>query len=158
MLLPSCYRPRKWWKEKTLKLQPQSFNPPQPKAARPLPIFHRVLVLPKQSFNEFIRHQVQALSFASFCQEKEESPSAASRGKAAQRGKVFSRWWHQPIDECYKKKFLLRFRLKYSILSWPDGPFFFWQQKKQNCRLAIFLSKLVAGLGLCHPKKLTMPV
>ena len=67
------------------------FHTPQPKAARPLPILHRVLVLPKQSFNEFIRHQVQALGFASFCQEKEESPSAASRGKPAQRGKVFSR-------------------------------------------------------------------
>jgi len=66
-----------------LKLQPQSFNLLLPKAARPLPILHRVLVLPKQSFNEFIRHQFQDLGFASFCQEKEESPSAASRGKAA---------------------------------------------------------------------------
>jgi len=54
-------------RRKRLKLRPQSFNPPQPKAARPLPILHRVLVLPKKSFNEFIRHQVQALTFASFC-------------------------------------------------------------------------------------------
>ena len=74
-----------------VKASPKSFNPPQPKAARPLAIPHRVLVLPKQSFNEFIRHQVQALGFASFCQEKEESPSAASRGKAAQWEKVFGR-------------------------------------------------------------------
>ncbi|MDY0903539.1 hypothetical protein [Pedobacter sp. CFBP9032] len=50
-------------RRKRLKLRTQSFNPPQPKAARPLPILHRVLVLPKQSFNEFIRHQVQALIF-----------------------------------------------------------------------------------------------
>ena len=50
-------------RRKRLKLQPQSLNPPQPKAARPLPILHRVLVLPKQSFNEFIRHQIQALIF-----------------------------------------------------------------------------------------------
>jgi hypothetical protein len=53
------------------------------------PILHRVLVLPKLSFNEFIRHQFQALIFASFYQEKEDSPSAASRGKPAQRKKVF---------------------------------------------------------------------
>ena len=39
------------------------------------------------NFDALIRHQVQALGFASFCQEKEESPSAASRGKAAQREK-----------------------------------------------------------------------
>ena len=48
---------------KRLKLQPQSLNPPQPEAARSLPILNRVLVLPKKSFNEFIRHQVQALIF-----------------------------------------------------------------------------------------------
>ena len=66
-----------------VKASPQSFNLLLPKAARSLPILHRVLVLPKKSFNEFIRHQVQALGFASFCQEKEESPSAASRGKPA---------------------------------------------------------------------------
>jgi len=46
-----------------VKASPQSFNPPQPKAARPLPILHRVLVLPKKSFNEFIQQQVQALIF-----------------------------------------------------------------------------------------------
>ncbi len=39
------------------------FHTPQSKAARPLPILHRVLVLPKKSFNEFIRHQFQALIF-----------------------------------------------------------------------------------------------
>ena len=48
-------------RRKRLKLQPQSFNLLQPRAARHLPILHRVLVLPKKSFNEFIRHQVQAL-------------------------------------------------------------------------------------------------
>ena len=31
------------------------------------PILHRVLVLPKLSFDDFIRHQFQALTFASFC-------------------------------------------------------------------------------------------
>jgi len=36
-----------------------------------------------KSFNDFIQHQFQALSFASFCQEKEDGPSAASRGKPA---------------------------------------------------------------------------
>jgi len=51
-----------------------------------------VLVLPKQSFNDFIRQQFQALGFASFCQEKEDSPSAASRGKPAQRQKSLSAW------------------------------------------------------------------
>ncbi len=34
-------------RRKRVKLQPQSFNLSYPKAARPLPIFHRVLVLPK---------------------------------------------------------------------------------------------------------------
>ena len=67
------------------------FHTPQPKAARPLPILHRVLVLPKKSFNDFIRHQVQALIFVSFHQGKENSPSAASRGKAAQ-------WEKQPLS------------------------------------------------------------
>ncbi|WP_320466279.1 hypothetical protein [Pedobacter sp. CFBP9032] len=43
------------------------FHTPQPKAARYLPILHRVLVLPKKGFDEFIRHQFQALTFASFC-------------------------------------------------------------------------------------------
>ena len=38
-----------------------------------------------QNFDALIQHQIQALSFASFCQEKEESPSVASRGKPAQR-------------------------------------------------------------------------
>ncbi|MFW0717648.1 hypothetical protein [Pedobacter sp. N23S346] len=37
------------------------------------------------NFDELIRHQIQALIFASFHQGKEESPSAASRGKPAQR-------------------------------------------------------------------------
>jgi len=50
-------------RRKRLKLQPQSFIPPLPKAARSLPIFHRVLVLPKQSLNAFIQHQFQALIF-----------------------------------------------------------------------------------------------
>jgi hypothetical protein len=31
------------------------------------PILHRVLVPPKLSFDDFIRHQFQALTFASFC-------------------------------------------------------------------------------------------
>jgi hypothetical protein len=30
--------------------------------------------------------------------------------------------------------------------------FFFWQQKKQNCRLAIFLLKSVVWTGQCNPK------
>jgi len=34
-------------RRKRLKLRLQSFKPPLPKAARSLPIFHRVLVLPK---------------------------------------------------------------------------------------------------------------
>jgi len=34
-------------RRKRLKPRPQSFNLPQPKAARSLPILHRVLVLPK---------------------------------------------------------------------------------------------------------------
>ena len=34
-----------------------------------------------QNFDALIRHHIQALIFASFYQEKEESPSAASRGK-----------------------------------------------------------------------------
>jgi len=47
-----------------------------------------VLVLPKQSYNAFIRHQFQALIFVSFHQGKENSPSAASRGKPVQREKM----------------------------------------------------------------------
>jgi len=78
-------------RRKRLKLQPQSFNPPQPKAARSLPVFHRVLVLPKQSFNAFIRHQFQALIVCFFIiKNKEDSPSAASRGKPAQQKKHLS--------------------------------------------------------------------
>jgi len=77
-------------RRKRLKLRSQSFKLLLPEAARPLPILHRVLVLPKKSFNEFIRQQFQALGFASFCQEKEDSPSAASRGKPAQRKKALS--------------------------------------------------------------------
>jgi len=50
-------------RRKRLKLKPQSLIHSQPKAARPLPILHRVLVLPKQSFNDFIRQQFQALIF-----------------------------------------------------------------------------------------------
>jgi len=50
-------------RRKRLKLKPQTFKLVQAKAARPLPILHRVLVLPKQSFNAFIRHQFQALIF-----------------------------------------------------------------------------------------------
>ncbi|MFW0718755.1 hypothetical protein [Pedobacter sp. N23S346] len=46
----------------------------------------------------------------------------------------------------------------YIISSWPDGLIFFWHQKKQKCRLAIFLLKSVGRLGQCHPEKLTMPV
>jgi len=49
---------------KRLKLQPQSCNPPLLKATRPLPILHRVLVVPKLSFNVFIRHQFQALRYS----------------------------------------------------------------------------------------------
>ena len=41
-------------RRKRLKLPPQFLKPPQPKAARSLPILHRVLVLPKQSVNAFI--------------------------------------------------------------------------------------------------------
>jgi len=68
-------------RRKRLKLKPQSFKPSQSKAARPLPILHRVLVLPKQSFNAFIRHQFQALIVCFFIiKNKEDSPSAASRG------------------------------------------------------------------------------
>ncbi|WP_163028097.1 hypothetical protein, partial [Pseudomonas viridiflava] len=45
-----------------------------------------VLVLPKKSFNDFIRHQFQALIFVYlFIKKKVESPSAASRGKPPQR-------------------------------------------------------------------------
>jgi len=51
-------------RRKRLKLKPQSFIPPTSKAARSLPIFHRVLVLPKQSFNAFIRHQFQAMMYS----------------------------------------------------------------------------------------------
>jgi len=62
------------------------------------------------NFDELIQHQFQALSyssvvyvfigihelaeklgFASFCQEKEDSPSAASRGKPAQQENIFGR-------------------------------------------------------------------
>ncbi|WP_205944044.1 hypothetical protein, partial [Pseudomonas viridiflava] len=38
-----------------------------------------------QNFDALIQHQIQALGFASFCQEKEESPSVASRGKPAKK-------------------------------------------------------------------------
>jgi len=49
------------------------------------PILHRVLVLPKLSFDDFIRHQFQALIVCFFIiKNKEESPSAASRDKPAQ--------------------------------------------------------------------------
>ncbi len=51
-------------RRKRLKLQSQSFKLPLPKAARPLPIFHQVLVLPKQSFNDFIQQQFQALRYS----------------------------------------------------------------------------------------------
>ena len=62
------------------------------------------------NFDALIRHQIQAFSyssvvyifigihelaeklgFASFCQEKEESPSAASRGKASAAEKVYGK-------------------------------------------------------------------
>jgi hypothetical protein len=43
-----------------------------------------VLVLPKLSFDDFIRHQFQALIVCFFIiKNKEDSPSAASRGKPA---------------------------------------------------------------------------
>ncbi|MDY0907789.1 hypothetical protein SOM16_22875 [Pedobacter sp. CFBP9032] len=64
-----------------VKASAKTFTQPLPKAARTPAIFHRGLCCRPQSLNDFIQHQVQALSFASFCQEKEESPSAASRGK-----------------------------------------------------------------------------
>jgi len=51
-------------RRKRLKLRPQSFILPQPKEARSLPILHRVLVLPKQNFNDFIQHQFQALIYS----------------------------------------------------------------------------------------------
>jgi len=48
-------------------------------------------VLPKQSFNAFIRHQFQALIVCFFIiKNKEDSPSAASRGKPAQQKKHLS--------------------------------------------------------------------
>jgi len=96
--------------EKTFKASTTIFQPTTTQGSAFCPILHRVLVLPKLSFNEFIRHQFQALSyssvvyvfigihelaeklgFASFYQEKGDSPSAASRGKPAQRKKVFGR-------------------------------------------------------------------
>jgi len=49
-------------------------KPPQAKAARPLPILHRVLVLPKQSFNDFIRQQFQALIFVSLLSRIKKKP------------------------------------------------------------------------------------
>ncbi|KQN35896.1 hypothetical protein ASE92_07070 [Pedobacter sp. Leaf41] len=40
------------------------------------------------------------------------------------------------------------------LLSWPDGPFFFYQQKKQNCQLKIFVFKSAMWLGMEIPKNL----
>jgi len=39
------------------------FHIPTTQGSAFCPILHRVLVLPKQSFNDFIRHQFQALIF-----------------------------------------------------------------------------------------------
>ena len=67
-----------------------TFKFPQPKVARTAPKI--ILSITKQieplryrhlNFNALIRHQIQALIFVSFHQGKENSPSAASRGKAA---------------------------------------------------------------------------
>ena len=137
MLLPSCYRPRKWWKEKTLKLQPQSFNPPQPKAARPLPILHRVLVLPKKALANLSDIRSRPWLFGSLLSRIKNKPFGGQPRQGCAQGKDYSRWWHQ-IDECYNLNVFYASSLKDFIVSWPDGPFFFWQQKKQNCRLAFF--------------------
>ena len=67
-----------------------TFKFPQPKVARTAP--QKNLYLKKigplryrhLNFDALIRHQIQALIFVSFHQGKENSPSAASRGKAAQ--------------------------------------------------------------------------
>ena len=77
-------------RRKRLKLLPQSFNIPLPEAARSLPILRRVLVLPKQSFNEFIRHQFQALIVWFFIIENKEQ-ALRRLAEARQRRKVFSR-------------------------------------------------------------------
>jgi len=70
-------------RRKRLKLQPQILKPPQPKAVHSLPILHRVLELPKQSFNDFIRQQFQALIVCFFIiKNKEEAirrPAEASQ-------------------------------------------------------------------------------
>jgi len=78
-------------RRKRLKLRPQSFKPPLPKAAHFARSFIGCLCCLSKSFDDFIRHQFQALTFAFFCQEKEDSPSAASRAKPAQRENIFGR-------------------------------------------------------------------
>jgi len=86
LLWPPCYPASEMMEGENVESFDHKLSPPpQPKAAHPLPILHRVLVLPKLSFDDFLRHQFQALIFVSFHQGKEKSPSAASRGKPAQR-------------------------------------------------------------------------
>jgi len=70
-------------RRKRLKHRLQSLIPPTTQGSAFCPILHGVLVLPKLSFNEFIRHQFQALIFLLpfLIKQKSKSPSAASRGK-----------------------------------------------------------------------------
>ena len=140
-LIP-CYchptiRPRRWWKEKPLKFLHlrSNFHTTQGSANGSL----KQILITKQieplryrhlNFDALIRHQIQALSFASFCQEKEESPSAASGGKPSVAEKVYGKWWHKPVDECYKKmSFTLRFK---RILSCPGRTGLFSFDSKRN--------------------------
>ena len=88
---------------------------PQTKVARTAPktnLYYktnRALALPRSKFRRANPTSDPSLEFCFFLSRKRREPFGGQPRQGCAAGKVYGKWSHQPIDECYKKmSFTLR--------------------------------------------------